>query len=165
MKPLTLFKTLKENIESEKTVLINKAIGSVDGSQKLAGLFNEQFIETCEGDNIQEVETITFKSFIEQNGISKIDFLKTDCEGGEFDILNDENFEWIKSNVKKIVGEWHIQLQGHNYVEKFRHFRDTYLKHFNNYQIYSVDNVDIKWDLWNDHFLEYYREVIIYIRN
>ena len=47
-----LFKTLKENVEYEKTILINKAIGSVDGSQKLAGLFNEQFIETGDGEII-----------------------------------------------------------------------------------------------------------------
>jgi hypothetical protein len=25
--------------------------------------------------------------------------------------------------------------------------------------------VDIKWDLWNDHFIEYYNEVIVYIDN
>jgi hypothetical protein len=28
-----------------------------------------------------------------------------------------------------------------------------------------VDGVDIKWDLWNEHFIEYYTEVIIYIDN
>jgi FkbM family methyltransferase len=86
------FKTLKENVESEKTVLINKAIGSVDGTQQLTGLFNEQFIETCEGENIQDVDTITFQIlYSTQNSINKIDFLKTDCEGGEYDIFNDEN--------------------------------------------------------------------------
>jgi FkbM family methyltransferase len=106
-----LFQTLKENVESDNTVLINKAIGSVNGTQQLAGLFNEQFIETCEGENVQEVETITFKTFIEQNNITKIDFLKTDCEGGEYDIFNDENLSWIKKNVKKIVGNGIYQHQ------------------------------------------------------
>jgi hypothetical protein len=28
-----------------------------------------------------------------------------------------------------------------------------------------VDGVNIKWDLWNDHFIEYYNEIIIYIDN
>ena len=28
-----------------------------------------------------------------------------------------------------------------------------------------VDNIDIKWHLWNEHFLEYYRQVIIHIDN
>ena len=26
-------------------------------------------------------------------------------------------------------------------------------------------NIDIKWDLWNQHFIDYYREVIINIDN
>jgi hypothetical protein len=112
-----------------------------------------------------QMEAITFKKFIELYGIEKIDFLKTDCEGGEYDIFNVENLKWIKSNVKKIVGEWHLKLQGHNYVEKFKQFRDTYLIEFNNFQVLSIDGVDIKWDLWNNHFLEHYQQIIIYIDN
>ena len=158
-----LFQTLKENVESDNTVLINKAIGSIDGTQHLAGLFNEQFIETCEGENIQEVETITFKSFIDQNSIDKIDFLKTDCEGGEYDIFNDENLPWIKKNVKKIVGEWHLSTP--ELQEKFRHFRDTYLRDFPNHEVYSFDEVDIKWSLWDDWFIEHYNAITIYIDN
>ena len=158
-----LFKTLKENVEYEKTILINKAIGSVDGSQKLAGLFNEQFIETCEGENIQEVETITFKSFIVENNIERIDFLKTDSEGGEYDIFNDENLPWIKKNVKKIVGEWHLSTP--ELQEKFRHFRDTYLTEFPNHEVYSFDEVNIKWSLWDDWFIDHYNAITIYIDN
>ena len=158
-----LFKTLKENVESDNTILINKAIGSIDGTQQLAGLFNEQFVETCEGENIQEVETITFKSFIEQNNIDKIDFLKTDCKGGEYDIFNDENLPWIKKNVKKIVGEWHLSTP--ELQDKFRHFRDTYLRDFPNHEVYSFDEVDIKWSVWDDWFIEHYQAITIYIDN
>jgi FkbM family methyltransferase len=158
-----LFQTLKENVELNNTVLVNKAIGSFDGTQKIAGLFNEQFIETCEGENIQEVETITFKSFIGQNNIDKIDFLKTDCEGGEYDIFNDENLPWIKKNVKKIVGEWHLSTP--ELQDKFRHFRDTYLRDFPNHEVYSFDEVDIKWSLWDDWFIEHYQAITIYIDN
>jgi FkbM family methyltransferase len=158
-----LFQTLKENVESDNTFLINKAIGSVDGIQKLSGLFNEQFIGTCEGENIQDVETVTFKSFIEQNNIDKIDFLKTDCEGGEYDIFNDENLSWIKKNVKKIVGEWHLSTP--ELQDKFRHFRDTYLRDFPNHEVYSFDEVDIKWSLWDDWFIEHYQAITIYIDN
>ena len=49
--------------------------------------------------------------------------------------------------------------------EKFINFRDNILLHFKNYKILSIDGVDIKWDLWNEHFMEYYTEVIIYIDN
>ena len=36
---------------------------------------------------------------------------------------------------------------------------------FDNYQVNSVDGVDIKWDLFNEHFIEYYNQVLIYIDN
>ena len=74
-----------------------------------------------------------------------------------------ENLDFIKKNVKKIVGEWHLRTPEHK-VE-FRNFRDNILTQFDNIQVFSVDGVDIKWDLWNDHFIEYYNEVIIYIDN
>ena len=149
------FKTLVNNTIGHPVTQINKGISNVNSIVMNDHLFGGE----------DQMESITFSKFIELYGIEKIDFLKTDCEGGEFDIFNVENLDWIKNNVKKIVGEWHIQLKGHNNKEKFRHFRDTYLKEFPNHKIYSVDNVDIKWDLWNEHFLEYYRQIIIHIDN
>ena len=149
------FKTLVKNTIGHPVTQINKGVSNVNSVVMNDHLFGGE----------DQMESITFKKFIDLYGIEKIDFLKTDCEGGEFHIFTDENFDWIKSNVRKIVGEWHIQLQGHNYVEEFREFRDKYLSKFENFQIYSVDNVDIKWDLWNDHFLEYYKQIIIHIDN
>lgn len=105
----------------------------------------------------------TFKEFITNNCIDKIDFFKTDCEGGEYIIFTEENFDYIKNNVKKIAGEWH--LSNPEFVKNFIHFRDNILTKFDNYHVMSVDGVDIKWDLFNDHFTEYYNEVIIYIDN
>mgnify|MGYP000582668229 CR=1 FL=1 len=29
----------------------------------------------------------------------------------------------------------------------------------------SIDNVDVTWDLHNEHFIEYYNEVMLYIDN
>ena len=78
-------------------------------------------------------------------------------------IRNEKIFCWIKENVKKIVGEWHLNDSVTR--EKFVLFRDTYLRLFPKTYVFSVDGIDIKWDLWNDHFLNYYTEVIIYIDN
>ena len=149
------FKTLVSNTLGYPVTQINKGISNVNSVVMNDHLFGGE----------DQMESITFSKFIDLYGIDKIDFLKTDCEGGEFDIFTLENLDWIKNNVKKIVGEWHIQLQGHDNIEKFREFRDVYLKEFPNHQVYSVDNVDIKWDLWNEHFLEYYRQIIIHIDN
>jgi FkbM family methyltransferase len=56
-----------------------------------------------------QIKTITFKDFIEKNKISKIDYLKVDCEGGEAFIFKDENKIFFQQNVKKIVLEFHNQ--------------------------------------------------------
>jgi FkbM family methyltransferase len=114
-------------------------------------------------DEKTKMEGITFKKLRELYNLETIDFLKTDCEGGEYDIFNDDNIEYLKNNVKKIVGEWH--LRSPELKVKFLNFRDKYLTQFNNIEVLSIDNVNIKWDLWNDHFIEYYGEVLIYIDN
>ena len=49
--------------------------------------------------------------------------------------------------------------------EEFRKFRDEYLINHKNYEVYSIDGVNIKCDLYNEHFLDYYTEVIIHIDN
>ena len=38
-----------------------------------------------------KAQSITFKTLLSAYGIEKIDFLKTDCEGGEYDIFTNEN--------------------------------------------------------------------------
>jgi len=115
------------------------------------------------GNDESKMEGITFKKLRQVYNLEKIDFLKTDCEGGEYDIFNEENFEFIKNNVKKISGEWH--LGNTELKEKFRYFRDNYLVQFDKIEVFSVDNIDIKWDLWNDHFIDYYTEILIHIDN
>jgi autotransporter strand-loop-strand O-heptosyltransferase len=154
------FPTLVKNTIGYPVTHIMKGISNVNNLTPNDKLFNSvNGLQT-------EMESITFKKFINLYGIDKIDFLKTDCEGGEYDIFNDENYDFIKNNVKKISGEWHLNESYYKgSKEKFRKFRDTYLKNMNNHQVFSVDGVDIKWDLWNEHFIEYYNEVIIYIDN
>jgi FkbM family methyltransferase len=149
------FKTLVKNTIGYPVTHINKGISHVNSVVMNDHLFGGE----------EQMESITFKKFIDLYNIEKIDFIKTDCEGGEFDIFNEENLDWIETNVRKIVGEWHLRLDNHDNVQKFIEFRDRYLTLFQNFNVYSVDGVDIKWDLWNEHFLEYYSQVIIYIDN
>jgi autotransporter strand-loop-strand O-heptosyltransferase len=112
----------------------------------------------------ESVPTFTFKEFLDENGIDKIDFLKCDCEGGEYDVFQPSNIEFLKT-IPKIVTEFHMRKDENFHNCKFRWFRDNILPKFDNYQVFSVDGVDIKWDLWNEHFLDWYCEVIIYIDN
>jgi FkbM family methyltransferase len=151
------FVTLNKNTLRGNVTCINKAISSEIGVSNNIEAYN---------DNVPQHYTITFDKFIENYNIQKIDFLKTDCEGGEYDIFNIKNLFWIKQNVKKIAGEFHIGVQyGVDYTEQFKRFRDVYLRVFDNFHITSIDGVDIKWELWTENFTNYYKQVLIYIDN
>ena len=150
------FPTLVKNTLHGNVYCINKGISSVDGEQ----LFNDLYGQK---NSAGIAHGITFKQVIDDFNLDKIDFLKTDCEGGEYSIFNDENLEYIQTNIKKIVGEWHLLTA--ELKTKFINFRDNYLVKFTNYEVYSIDGVNIKWDLFNENFMEYYTEVIIYIDN
>jgi FkbM family methyltransferase len=54
-----------------------------------------------------EVETITFKDFLQKNTIAYIDFLKVDCEGSEVFIFVEENTDFFRKHVHKIALEFH----------------------------------------------------------
>ncbi|WP_440932445.1 FkbM family methyltransferase [Candidatus Pelagibacter sp.] len=81
----------------------------------------------------KEVEQITLDYFIQENKISKIDFLKIDTEGYEFNVLLGLQNEFKK--VSMIMFEHHYD----NMIIKNYNFRDInqLLKQNNFYQIYK----------------------------
>lgn len=136
-----------------------------DNVKIIHGAITDQKYMNINWDGVFEsVPTYTFKEFLIQNNIDRIDFMKCDCEGGEYDIFKFENIEFLKT-IPKFVGEFHLKKNDELHNCKFRWFRDNILPQFNKYEIFSLDGVDIKWDLWNEHFLDYYNEVIIHIDN
>lgn len=112
----------------------------------------------------ENIPTFYFEEFLEHCSIDKIDFLKIDIEGEEYDIFKEEHINFLKG-IPKIVGEFHLIKNSELHNCKFRYFRDNILQHFPNFHVYSIDGVDIKWDLWNEHFLDYYKEVIFHFDN
>jgi len=151
VEPLPIFfDSLKKNLEGHPVSFTNAAITS------------DKYCNITWDGHTQKTNTLTFKEFIEQNRLFKVDFLKFDCEGGEYDIFSEENLEFLKK-TPKIVCEVH--LSDGIMKEKFRNFRDNFLNHFNKFEVFSVDGHKIKWDLWNEHFIDYYQEVYFYIDN
>jgi len=110
------------------------------------------------------IPTFSFEEFIHGFNIPKIDFFKVDIEGGEYDIFKKEHIDYLLS-IPKIVCEFHLHRDESLNNCKFRYFRDNILPNFSNFHVFSLDGVDIKWDLWNEHFLEYYSEVIFHFDN
>lgn len=144
--------------------ILHKNVGK-DNVKIIQGAITDKKKIHVTWDNVSEsVPTFTFEEFLKENNIKNIDFLKCDCEGGEYDVFQQSNIEFLKT-IPKIVTEFHMRDDDSFHKCKFRWFRDNILSQFDDIQVFSVDGVDIKWDLWNDHFIEYYNEVIIYIDN
>jgi len=167
-----LFETLEKNMKDYSNVkCINKGISTQDGEVLFENLFNDTLGPDYVGDNLwKKVDRgvgITFRTLIKENNIDTIDFLKTDCEGGEYDIFTIDNFYWIKNNVKKIAGEWHLHSE--DLKKKFVEFRDYYLRKFDNFKIFFVDYhsnfFDITEEVWSNDFTSKYGWVNIYIDN
>ena len=153
---IDLLPIIEKNTEGFPITIINSALSYNNGEIE----FNDTCINTFEP---KIVKTVDFKTLLKENNIDKIDYIKTDCEGGEYDLINNVNLPWIKENVRNIVGEWHLAVGNEDLKADFRYFRDKFLPQFKNFEVYSIDNCDIKWDLYNEHFLEYYRQILIHI--
>ena len=147
------FETLKNNLSYNNITLINKGISNKDGLIESDMLFGGE----------SEMEGMRLKTFINDYNIDKIDFLKIDCEGGEYDFFNIDNLCWLKDNLKYVVGEWHLSTP--ELKQKFREFRDVFLRVFPRHEVFALCGANIKWDLWNEHFIEYYNEIILSIDN
>lgn len=160
-----LFQTLERNAQKVDlpVTLLNQAMAANTGTQKISGLFDRTRTEFSDGSDARDTAAISFQGLIAQYDLDHIDFLKTDCEGGEYDIFNDDNFEWILANVRKIAGEFHLNTP--ELKAKFRRFRDTYLRQMTTHHVQSLDYVDIKPNLWSDWFIEYYSAINLWIDN
>jgi FkbM family methyltransferase len=115
---------------------------------------------------------ITFKELIEKYSINSIDYMKVDCEGGEYSIFNDDNIDFIADNVAFISIE--IHLKGDGFREKFKNFRDKYLSRFGDYKVMSCTRQNIKWGesiditnmIFENEFIDQYNyEFMVYINN
>lgn len=140
-----LVETLRKNLKNMPYCIVNKAISSK----------NEDNIDLPNPHNIfnhvgNSYDSITFKKFIEDNNISNIDFLKVDCEGGEYEIFNEENRGYIINNVKNVALEWHFLNE--NTIENFKIFRNYYLNGYN-YKVFSRYGGDISFDILDDQYL------------
>jgi FkbM family methyltransferase len=147
----TLIDVIKQNTQN-KCVYINKAISDKTSIETI----QEGIHIYCNEGN--KYETITFKQLIEENQINKIDFLKIDCEGGEYDVFTEENKEWVLNNIKHIAGELHLWGTIDS-VNRFKMFRDTYLVNHKNYTILnSHTEEDITNLIFNNEFIQKYSD-------
>lgn len=153
MSPLkTNFDLLNSNLQGLPVSFYNVGIGDVNEIKQLT-LFKEK---------PQDCQILKFSTFLKISNLTKIDFMKSDCEGCEYDIYTNENIEILKK-IPKLVGEFH--LSGNDFKNKFRYFRDNILNQFSTFEVFSVDGCDIKYWFYTDEFIDFYTEIILHIQN
>ena len=140
----SLFNAMEKNLKGFDNVYLNHyGIGKSKGRTLKIDDENEKYGYLT-----------TFKDYVKENNINKIDVLKTDCEGGEWDIFTRENYSWITNNVRKVSGEFHLHWNS-EFLEKFKNFRDTYLRNAKNVIAFvSNEYAAVKQiNIWDDDFL------------
>lgn len=87
------FKVLSANIKESKIVASNKGVSSFVGATTLylGNSTNHSIISDYalnkKETRIITIQTVSLSYFMQQNSLNKIDFLKMDCEGAEYDII------------------------------------------------------------------------------
>ncbi len=185
------FKYLQKNINNlidcEKFELINKAVSpnpeiyipsgvdqdtphAISVLERLPNSFSPYAVEEKEDDCLV-IPAIKLSDFLEENKIEKIDFLKMDIEGGEWDIFEDaKEFEALLSKTEKFVAEIHVRL-GTSIETKFK---KDFIEKFKNsgfeISMGSLDGVNITNIILHNHYLskkemkahDYYHQFMFY---
>jgi FkbM family methyltransferase len=99
---------------SNETHIENFYIGS-DGISSCLETFDNtikkqdsNYVRGNETFELTSVQTIDVMQYIFDNNISKIDFLKLDCEGSEYSIMDRIEESYLKFNVDRMVIEYHF---------------------------------------------------------
>lgn len=128
------YQKLNENIklnDIQNVIAFNKAVGKINGNVILYSDVNGNFgtvgsTLVNKGPKSIEVECTTLENILKSNGIDTCDFLKMDCEGGEYDILLNSN-EHIFKFIKTIVLEYH-EVPNHKVEELEQFLKDQDFK-------------------------------------
>ncbi len=109
------FEILRRNIELNQAgnvVAERLAMSSENGEceMSVAGVYSSIHFRRA-NTKLEKVRTVTLESFLDERGITQLDYLKMDCEGAEWDII-------LKSPPDVLARIKHIEMEFHNINEK-----------------------------------------------
>jgi FkbM family methyltransferase len=104
------------NLNNQNVIFYNNAIASINGSEidffefesamDCGNVIGGAFLEWDGNVKTYKTKTITLDHIIKTNNLTKIDFLKIDIEGAEYDLIDGLNVDTL-SIVKQISIEFH----------------------------------------------------------
>lgn len=156
VEPDPLFIKELEKIECDNLRIIEAGIGEYTGTS----LIKSDGSANVVGSGDTEIKLIDFKELLNQANLQRIDFLKIDCEGGEYSILTEEYLPWIKENVKYIAGELHIHSP--EQIAQVPLIVELFEKYGFKYKFTTVDRVFLSTEQLLSN-LDYYNEVNFFI--
>jgi FkbM family methyltransferase len=127
---------------NKKVHLLNVAIG-VENKNGVLYLNNDMTSSlVTKNKKLVEVEFLNMSTILEKFGVTEIDLLQINIEGGEYDILEDMIISGVINNFKN------IQIQFHLDVSNAKEKRDKIQKKLitNGFQIKF--NYDFVWEGW-----------------
>lgn len=117
--------TANFTLDGEFSGLSQKNIGELHAKRR-AKRFNDQIV----------VETLPIRDFIDDNQITKIDYLSIDVEGGELDIVS--NFPFEKTQVSVITVEHNFRFDDLNEIQEILAYHD----------FVQIFRDQTEWDAW-----------------
>jgi len=135
---------VKNTKKLENVITLNKAIYSTE--KEMEFIQNEisissSFFRKKPNSETIKVKTIKFDNMLKEHNISRVNYLKVDIEGAEFDLFENINEDYLQNNIDKIFMEVHIM----NDNFKLEHIISKIDKYFHyNIESENVDTYDIK---------------------
>lgn len=92
----------------ERVVVMAAALGSERSRGRFvqAQMSIQSHVSLDAGADGEDVEVMRVDDVLTESGMERVDILKIDCEGGEYDILLNSSEGWL-SRVGSIAGEYH----------------------------------------------------------
>lgn len=145
-----LYETLLNNLSNVPYNHVAKKCGVTAKTESKSITVNEDHIY---GDAQEQFVGVSFKDLISELNVDHIDFMKIDCEGGEYQTFTEENYEFLTQNVDYITGEWHLSGLTDG-VKKFIEFKNLYLKGKNNFRVFEPYIwKEVTKDIVNDDYI------------
>lgn len=131
------YRLLSDNVGQNnligKVFPIKKAVGFPTGMRTLGlcktNMGNPSFFSGL--NNTEQVEVITLDQVFEENKIDVCDVLKIDCEGAEYEFLNNCD-EKLFEKINQISMELHYSMPGHENKELIEKFGVNYVSDLEN---------------------------------